>query len=198
MLAEKFSAGFSSWSRGKKGKDMSRIGKKPVPVPSGVDVSLNGQAVAAKGPKGELQAILSELVSVEQTDEGLVVSPRDKSQSARSFWGLSRSLIYNLVTGVSEGFEKKLELQGVGYRAQVQGQTLKLSLGFSHDVDFAIPEGIKVECASQTEISISGIDKQKVGQVASEIRAYRPPEPYKGKGVRYVDEYVFRKEGKKK
>ena len=177
---------------------MSRIGKKPVPIPSGVDVSLNGQAVAAKGPKGELQAILSELVSVEQTDEGLVVSPRDKSQSARSFWGLSRSLIYNLVTGVSEGFEKKLELQGVGYRAQVQGQTLKLSLGFSHDVDFAIPEGIKVECASQTEISISGIDKQKVGQVASEIRAYRPPEPYKGKGVRYVDEYVFRKEGKKK
>ena len=177
---------------------MSRIGKKPVPVPSGVEVSLNGNAVAVKGPKGELNAILSELVSVEQNDDGVLVSPVNKSQEARSFWGLSRSLVSNLVVGVSDGFVKKLELVGVGYRAQVQGQKLKLSLGFSHDVDYDIPEGIKVECPSQTEITVSGIDKQKVGQVGAEIRSYRTPEPYKGKGVRYEGEYIFRKEGKKK
>ena len=177
---------------------MSRIGKKPVVVPQGVEVSLNGQNIAAKGPKGELVATLSELVSVVQGDDGLTLSPVDKTQDARSFWGLSRSLVENIVTGVSEGFSRKLELQGVGYRAQMQGSTLKLSLGFSHDVNFPVPEGISVDCPSQTEIIVSGIDKQKVGQVAAEIRSYRPPEPYKGKGVRYEGEYVFRKEGKKK
>lgn len=177
---------------------MSRIGKKPVVVPDGVEVNLNGRAVAVKGPKGELSAILSDYVNVDSGEDGITVSPVDKSQTARSFWGLSRSLVENLVVGVSQGFDRKLELQGVGYRAQMQGNTLKLSLGFSHDVDFSLPEGIKVECPSQTEIVISGIDKQKVGQVASEIRSLRPPEPYKGKGVRYAGEYVFRKEGKKK
>ncbi|MCH1569177.1 MAG: 50S ribosomal protein L6 [Alphaproteobacteria bacterium] len=177
---------------------MSRIGKKPVVVPQGVEVSLNGQNIAAKGPKGELVVTLSELVSVVQGDDGLTLSPVDKTQDARSFWGLSRSLVENIVTGVSEGFSRKLELQGVGYRAQMQGSNLKLSLGFSHDVNFPVPEGISVDCPSQTEIIVSGIDKQKVGQVAAEIRSYRPPEPYKGKGVRYEGEYVFRKEGKKK
>jgi large subunit ribosomal protein L6 len=177
---------------------MSRIGKQPVVIPQGVEVNLNGQNLAAKGPKGELAVTLSDYVSVAQNDDGVTVTPIDKTQTARSFWGLSRSLVQNVVTGVSEGFSRKLELQGVGYRAQVQGTTLKLSLGFSHDVDFPVPDGIKVECPSQTEIVISGIDKQKVGQVASEIRSYRPPEPYKGKGVRYEGEYVFRKEGKKK
>ena len=177
---------------------MSRIGKKPVVIPQGVEVNLSGQNIAAKGPKGELVVKLSEYVTVAQNDDGVTVTPIDKTQTARSFWGLSRSLVQNIVTGVSEGFSRKLELQGVGYRAQVQGTTLKLSLGFSHDVDFPVPEGINVECPSQTEIVITGIDKQKVGQVASEIRSYRPPEPYKGKGVRYDGEYVFRKEGKKK
>ena len=177
---------------------MSRIGKKPVVIPQGVEVNLSGQNIAAKGPKGELVVKLSEYVTVAQNDDGVTVTPIDKTQTARSFWGLSRSLVQNIVTGVSEGFSRKLELQGVGYRAQVQGATLKLSLGFSHDVDFPVPEGINVECPSQTEIVITGIDKQKVGQVASEIRSYRPPEPYKGKGVRYEGEYVFRKEGKKK
>ena len=177
---------------------MSRIGKKPVTVPDGVEVTLNGQNVAVKGPKGELSVTLSDKVSVAKDDAGITVAPVDKSIKARSFWGLSRSLVENIVVGVSAGFDRKLVLQGVGYRAQVQGQTLKLALGFSHDVDFSVPEGITVECPSQTEIVISGTDKQKVGQVASEIRAYRPPEPYKGKGVRYEGEYVFRKEGKKK
>lgn len=177
---------------------MSRIGKKPVTLPQGVEVNLSGQNIAAKGPKGELAITLSDYVTVAQNDDGVTVSPIDKTQTARSFWGLSRSLVQNIVIGVSEGFTRKLLLQGVGYRAQVQGTNLKLSLGFSHDVDFPVPEGIKVECPSQTEIIISGIDKQKVGQVASEIRSYRPPEPYKGKGVRYDGEYVFRKEGKKK
>jgi large subunit ribosomal protein L6 len=151
-----------------------------------------------KGPKGELSATLSNLVSVSQDDNGLSVKPVEDTQTARSFWGLSRSLVENLVVGVSEGFKRKLILQGVGYRAQVQGQTLKLALGFSHDIDFPLPQGISIECPSQTEIIVSGIDKQQVGQVASEIRSYRPPEPYKGKGVRYEGEYVFRKEGKKK
>ena len=177
---------------------MSRIGKKIVNVPDGVDVNLNGQQVAVKGPMGELSATLSDLVTVAKDDDGVSVKPVDSSQSARSFWGLSRSLVENLVVGVSQGFNRKLILQGVGYRAQVQGQTLKLALGFSHDIDFPLPQGISVECPSQTEIIVSGIDKQQVGQVASKIRSYRPPEPYKGKGVRYEDEYVFRKEGKKK
>lgn len=177
---------------------MSRIGKQPVVIPQGVEVNLSGQNITAKGPKGELVVALSDYVKVAQNDDGVTVTPIDKTQTARSFWGLSRSLVQNIVTGVSEGFSRKLLLQGVGYRAQVQGTTLKLSLGFSHDVDFPVPAGISVECPSQTEIVITGIDKQKVGQVASEIRSYRPPEPYKGKGVRYEGEYVFRKEGKKK
>ncbi|MBT5517730.1 MAG: 50S ribosomal protein L6 [Rhodobiaceae bacterium] len=177
---------------------MSRIGKKPVEIPKGVEVSLNGQNMSVKGPKGELAVELSENVTVAQDDGGVTLAPANKSQTARSFWGLSRSLVQNLMTGVSEGFTRKLQLQGVGYRASMQGKTLKLSLGFSHDVDFPVPEGISVECPSQTEIVITGIDKQQVGQVASEIRSYRPPEPYKGKGVRYEGEYVFRKEGKKK
>ena len=177
---------------------MSRIGKKPVEIPKGVQVSLNGQNMSVKGPKGELAVTLSENVTVAQDDGGVTLAPANKSQTARSFWGLSRSLVQNLMTGVSEGFTRKLQLQGVGYRASMQGKTLKLSLGFSHDVDFPVPEGISVECPSQTEIVITGIDKQQVGQVASEIRSYRPPEPYKGKGVRYEGEYVFRKEGKKK
>ena len=177
---------------------MSRIGKKPVTVPQGVEVTLSGQQVAAKGPKGELAVILSDNVTVAQGDDGVTVTPINKSQTARSFWGLSRSMVENIVVGVSEGFDRKLEWQGVGYRAQMQGTTLKLSLGFSHDIDYPVPEGIKIDCPSQTEIIVSGIDKQKVGQVAAEIRSYRPPEPYKGKGVRYDGEYVFRKEGKKK
>lgn len=177
---------------------MSRIGKKVVNVPEGVEVQLNGREVAAKGPKGALSAMLSDYVSVAQNDDGIIVTPVSKSQAARSHWGLSRALVQNLITGVSQGFDRKLELQGVGYRAQMQGNTLKIALGFSHDINYPVPEGIKIECPSQTEIIISGIDKQKVGQVASEIRAYRSPEPYKGKGVRYEGEYVFRKEGKKK
>jgi large subunit ribosomal protein L6 len=177
---------------------MSRIGKKPVNVPNGVEVSLNGQHIAVKGPKGELAATLSDHVTVAQDEEGVKIKPLNSSQTARSFWGLSRALVENLVVGVSDGFNRKLILQGVGYRASVQGNKLKLALGFSHDVDFAVPDGILVECPSQTEIIVSGIDKQKVGQVASEIRSYRPPEPYKGKGVRYDGEFVYRKEGKKK
>ncbi|MDC0148189.1 50S ribosomal protein L6 [Alphaproteobacteria bacterium] len=177
---------------------MSRIGKKPVNVPNGVEISLDGQHIAVKGPKGELTATLSDHVTVAQDDEGVKIKPLNSSQTARSFWGLSRALVQNLVVGVSDGFNRKLILQGVGYRASVQGNKLKLALGFSHDVDFSVPDGILVECPSQTEIIVSGIDKQKVGQVASEIRSYRPPEPYKGKGVRYDGEFVFRKEGKKK
>ena len=177
---------------------MSRIGKKPVNVPNGVEVSLNGQHIAVKGPKGELAATLSDHVTVAQDEEGVKIKPLNSSQTARSFWGLSRALVENLVVGVSDGFNRKLILQGVGYRASVQGNKLKLALGFSHDVDFAVPDGILVECPSQTEIIVSGIDKQKVGQVASEIRSYRPPEPYKGKCVRYDGEFVYRKEGKKK
>ena len=159
---------------------------------------MSGQNVAVKGPKGELSVTLSEKVTVEKDDNGIVVSPIDKSIKARSFWGLSRSLVENIVVGVTAGFDRKLELQGVGYRAQMQGQTLKLALGFSHDINFPVPEGISVECPSQTEIVISGVDKQKVGQVCAEIRGFRPPEPYKGKGVRYAGEYVRRKEAKKK
>jgi len=177
---------------------MSRIGKKPVPVPSGVEVTISGQTVSAKGAKGTLGVVLSDYVTVSQGDDGVTVTPINKTQTARSFWGLSRTLVSNLVTGVSEGFTSKLELQGVGYRAQMQGYSLKMTLGFSHDVIFDIPEGIKIETPSQTEVVVSGIDKQVVGQVAAKIRSYRPPEPYKGKGVRYAGEYVFRKEGKKK
>ncbi|MYZ46643.1 50S ribosomal protein L6 [Propylenella binzhouense] len=177
---------------------MSRIGKKPVAVPSGVQASVEGQTVRAKGPKGELAVVLADRVTVAQADGGIKVDPRDESKEARSQWGMSRTLVQNIVTGVSRGFEKRLEINGVGYRAQVQGKSLSLALGYSHDVNYPIPEGIQIQCPKPTEIVVSGIDRQRVGQVAAEIRAYRPPEPYKGKGVKYADEFIFRKEGKKK
>lgn len=177
---------------------MSRIGKKPIPVPSGVTVTLDGQTVKVKGPKGELQTRLVDLVRIKQDSDDLIVSPVDQSKPARSAWGLSRTLVANLITGVTDGFTKKLEINGVGYRAALQGQGLQLNLGYSHDVVYAIPQGIDIKVPKPTEIVVSGIDKQRVGQVAAEIRAWRPPEPYKGKGVKYADETIFRKEGKKK
>ena len=177
---------------------MSRIGKKPVEIPSGVDIKIEGQTVTAKGPKGELSVTLIDDVKVEQTDDGIQVEPQGKSKRARSMWGMSRTLVANIIDGVTEGFTKQLEISGVGYRAQMKGSSLSLQLGLSHDVDYPQPDGIKIECPSQTEIIVSGIEKQLVGQVAAEIRAYRPPEPYKGKGIKYKNEYIFRKEGKKK
>ncbi len=177
---------------------MSRIGKKPVPVPSGVSVTIDGQTVKVKGSKGEMQARMVDLVNVKHENDEIVVSPVDQSKPARSAWGLSRTLIANLITGVTDGFTKKLEINGVGYRAALQGQGLQLNLGYSHDVVYAIPQGIDIKVPKPTEIVVSGIDKQRVGQVAAEIRAWRPPEPYKGKGVKYADETIFRKEGKKK
>lgn len=177
---------------------MSRIGKNPVEVPKGVTVTLNGQDLAVKGPKGELKLTLVDEVTVEQGEAGLTVRPRQDNQRGRAMWGLSRTLVQNLTVGVTDGFSKTLEINGVGYRAAIQGKNLQLNLGFSHDVLYPIPEGIDIKCTKPTEIVISGIDKQKVGQVAAEIRGYRKPEPYKGKGVKYAGEYVFRKEGKKK
>ncbi len=177
---------------------MSRIGKKPVVIRDGVQVAIEGQTVTAKGPKGELCVVLVGEVSVNMTDEGVSIQPVGTSKRAHSMWGLSRTLVDNIVTGVSDGFEKRLEINGVGYRAKLEGRKLQLLLGFSHDVEYSIPEGIEVQCPKPTEIVVSGIDKQKVGQVAAEIRSFRPPEPYKGKGVKYADEYIFRKEGKKK
>lgn len=177
---------------------MSRVGKKPVTVPSGVTATVDGQLVKVKGTKGELSFRVPDEVSIEFSDGSLKVNPRDQSKVARSKWGLSRSMIENIVDGVTKGFEKKLEINGVGYKAAVAGKILKLNLGFSHDVDYEIPAGISIVTPKPTEIVVSGIDAQKVGQVAAEIRAYRPPEPYKGKGVKYADEFIFRKEGKKK
>jgi large subunit ribosomal protein L6 len=177
---------------------MSRIGKKAIAVPDGVTVNVNGQTVSAKGPKGELKHVVNQDCLVKMGDDGVEVTPRDLSKRSRSMWGMNRTMIQNIVNGVKEGFEKKLEINGVGYRAAVQGQNLQLSLGFSHDVLYPIPAGISVACPKPTEIVVSGIDKQTVGQVAAEIRRYRQPEPYKGKGVKYADEYIFRKEGKKK
>jgi len=177
---------------------MSRIGKRPVPVPKGVTANVEGQTVTAKGPKGELVVALVDQVAVSMTDDGVKVEPRDQSKEARSLWGLSRTLVNNIFVGVTNGFEQRLEINGVGYRAQVEGKALNLALGYSHEVKFPIPEGIKIETPRPTEIVVSGIDKQKVGQVAAEIRRWRPPEPYKGKGVKYASEYIFRKEGKKK
>ncbi len=175
---------------------MSRIAKKPITVPSGVDVTIAGQSVSIKGPKGNLSMNLHETVSIAQDGAELKLAP--SADSAMAMTGTMRSLVNNMVVGVSDGFEKKLELIGVGYRAQAQGNKLNLSLGFSHPVEYAVPEGISIETPSQTEILVKGADKQKVGQVSAEIRAYRPPEPYKGKGVRYSNEYVLRKEAKKK
>ena len=177
---------------------MSRIGKKPVSVPSGVTATVDGQTLKVKGPKGAVQLVVHDDVIV-ALDKGMVkIDPRNDSKRARSMWGTYRTLVSNLVTGVTKGFEEKLEITGVGYRAAVQGKSLNLQLGFSHDVTFPIPEGITIATPKPTEINISGINKQTVGQVAAEIRGYRPPEPYKGKGVKYAGEYIFRKEGKKK
>ena len=177
---------------------MSRIGKRPVSVPDGVTASVDGQTVTAKGPKGELKFVVNEEVIVKMGEDGIKVDPRDQSKDARSKWGMSRTQIENIMTGVSQGFTKSLEINGVGYRAAMQGKNLQLSLGFSHEVIYDVPEGITVATPKPTEITVTGIDKQQVGQVAAEIRKYRGPEPYKGKGVKYADETIFRKEGKKK
>ena len=177
---------------------MSRIGKHPVEVPSGVTVTVNGQEVVAKGKVGELSFTVMDEVAVSQEDGKVVVAPKNDSRRARQMWATARTRINNLVIGVNEGFSKDLEIQGVGYRAAVKGSNLELQLGFSHDVIVPIPSDLKIACPSQTEISVSGADKQKVGQMAAEIRGFRPPEPYKGKGVRYKGEYILRKEGKKK
>jgi large subunit ribosomal protein L6 len=177
---------------------MSRIGKKAVAVPNGVTAALDGQTVTVKGPKGQLAFVLHDDVVATLEDGQLKVDPREDTKRARSMWGMSRTMVQNLVTGVTTGFEKRLDIEGVGYRAAVQGKTLTLALGYSHDVVYSIPEGIAVACPRPTEIVVSGIDRQQVGQVAAEIRAFRKPEPYKGKGVRYRGEFIFRKEGKKK
>ena len=177
---------------------MSRTGKKPIEAVSGVTVTVADRTVTAKGPKGEQSLTLMDIVNVKQTDGGIVVEPADDSREARAAWGTTRALINNMVIGVKDGFEKKLQIQGVGYRAAMQGKDLKLSLGFSHEVVYETPKGITIATPTQTEVTISGADKQQVGQVAANIRAYRKPEPYKGKGVRYVGEYIARKEGKKK
>ena len=177
---------------------MSRIGKNPVALPSGVSVTLGEGELTVKGAKGTLSMAVLDDVLVKLEDDAVTVAPRNDTKRARAMWGLHRSLIDNLVTGVNQGFSKELEIIGVGYRAQVQGRKLILQLGYSNDVEYDIPEGIEIACERPTAIKIDGIDKQKVGQVAAEIRGFRPPEPYKGKGIRYVGEYVLRKEGKKK
>jgi large subunit ribosomal protein L6 len=177
---------------------MSRVGKKPVTVPSGVTATVDGQTVKVKGSKGELSFVVPGEVTVAMQDGGVVVQPRNQSKEARSLWGTSRAQVANLIEGVSKGFEKKLEINGVGYRAAMAGKNLKLSLGYSHDIDYVVPAGITAATPRPTEIVITGIDKQRVGQVAAEIREFRGPEPYKGKGVKYAGEFIFRKEGKKK
>ena len=177
---------------------MSRIGKKPVELPSGVEASVSGQTVSVKGPKGTREFTATDDVTISVADGNVTVEPRGKSKRARQQWGMSRTQVANLVTGVTSGFKKELEIQGVGYRAQMQGNKLILNLGLSHDVNFEVPEGVTVPCPKQTEITIEGIDQQLVGQVAANIREWRKPEPYKGKGIRYKGEYIFRKEGKKK
>jgi large subunit ribosomal protein L6 len=177
---------------------MSRVAKNPITLPAGVEVKIDGRRVTVKGGKGALEHNIHASVKVEQSDNVLTFVPRDGSKNADALAGTTRALLNNMVTGVSQGFEKKLQLVGVGYRAQAQGQKLNLTLGFSHPVDYPVPEGITVETPSQTDIVIRGVDKQRVGQVAAEIRAYRPPEPYKGKGVKYADETIVRKEAKKK
>ena len=177
---------------------MSRIGKSPVPIPSGVTVTLDGQKVAIKGPKGELSWTVADEIEVAQEDGALTFKPRSDSQRARAMWGLSRTLVGNMVQGVTQGYERTLELVGVGYRAAMKGRALSMQLGFSHEVDIPAPDGITFTVPRQTEIRISGVDKQLVGEMAARIRKVRPPEPYKGKGVRYAGEKVRRKEGKKK
>jgi large subunit ribosomal protein L6 len=177
---------------------MSRIGKKAVPVPKGVTASIDGQKVAVKGPKGELSFVATDHIAITMEDGAIAVSPRDQSKEARAAWGMSRTMVANLLEGVTKGFERKLEISGVGYRAAVQGSNLQLNLGYSHDVVYPIPKGISVTTPKPTEIVVTGIDRQQVGQVAAEIREFRKPEPYKGKGVKYADETIHRKEGKKK
>ncbi len=177
---------------------MSRIGKKSVSVPKGVTATVNGQTVSVKGPKGELKETLNDYVAVAMQEDGIKVDPRDKTKLARSAWGMSRTLVANMMKGVTDGYSKSLEINGVGYRAAVQGKVLQLNLGYSHDVNYDIPAGIEIKTPKPTEITVSGINKQQVGQVAAEIRDWRGPEPYKGKGIKYAGEYIFRKEGKKK
>lgn len=176
---------------------MSRIANNPITIPAGVEINVNGNTVKVKGKKGEMTHQAHNLVSVTQEEDVLKLAARNNSKSANALSGTTRALLQNLITGVTEGFEQKLEIIGVGYRAQAQGKVLNLTLGFSHPVEFAIPEGITIETPSQTEVVIKGVDKQQVGQVAANIRNYRPPEPYKGKGVRYANERIIRKEAKK-
>ncbi|GAA0313101.1 50S ribosomal protein L6 [Rhodovulum strictum] len=177
---------------------MSRIGKRPVELPSGVTASVSGQTVEVKGPKGTRSFTATDDVTIAVEDGAVTVTPRGSSKRARQQWGMSRTMVANLVTGVTQGFKRELEIQGVGYRAQVQGNVLKLNLGYSHDVNFEVPQGVTVTTPKQTEIIVEGIDQQQVGQVAANIREWRGPEPYKGKGIRYKGEFIFRKEGKKK
>ncbi|WP_088184263.1 50S ribosomal protein L6 [Sphingobium sp. Z007] len=177
---------------------MSRIGKKPVAIPAGVTATIEGGQLSVKGPKGTLALQMRDEISYTLENDGISVQPANKTKAARAFWGMQRTLVQNLITGVTEGFSKKLLITGVGYRANSQGKNLKLQLGYSHDVDYAIPEGIEIKTPDNTTVEISGIDKQKVGQVAAEIRRWRKPEPYKGKGIKYAGEFIFRKEGKKK
>jgi len=177
---------------------MSRIGKKPVELPGGVSATLTGQTIEVTGPKGTRSFTATDDVTITVGENAVTVTPRGKSKRARQQWGMSRSMVANLVTGVTDGFKKELEIQGVGYRATMQGTNLKLALGYSHDVDFVVPAGVTVSAPKQTEVIVEGIDEQLVGQVAANIREWRAPEPYKGKGIRYKGEYIFRKEGKKK
>ena len=177
---------------------MSRIGKKPVDLPGGVEAKVSGQTIEVKGPKGTQSFTATDDVTLKVEDNAVTVAPRGKSKRARQQWGMSRTMVANCVAGVTEGFKKELEINGVGYRAQMQGNTLKLSLGYSHEVNFEVPQGITVTAPKPTQIIVEGNDSQQVGQVAANIREWRAPEPYKGKGIKYVDEYIFRKEGKKK
>lgn len=177
---------------------MSRIGKKPVTIPSGVTADIANGVITVKGPKGTLTLTMREEISYTMDGNAILVKPANDTKAARAFWGMQRTLVDNLVTGVTEGYTKTLNITGVGYRAAAQGSSLKLQLGYSHDVDFAIPDGIDIKTPDNTTVLISGIDKQKVGQVAAEIRRWRKPEPYKGKGIKYAGEFIFRKEGKKK
>jgi large subunit ribosomal protein L6 len=177
---------------------MSRIGKRPVPLPSGVTATTEGRTLSVRGPKGTLSLQMREEISYDVSEDGISVQPANETKQARAFWGMQRTLVQNLVTGVSEGFTKVLEITGVGYRATAQGKSLRLQLGYSHDVNVDVPEGIEIKTPDNTTVEVSGIDRQKVGQVAAEIRRWRKPEPYKGKGIKYRGEYIFRKEGKKK
>jgi large subunit ribosomal protein L6 len=177
---------------------MSRIGKKIIDIPEGVNVTINDSEILTAGPKGELSCENFSGTIVAQENNQITIVPVDESQASIQYWGIQRSLLNNNIIGVTQGYQKTLEINGVGYKAQMKGSNIQLSLGFSHDINYETPEGIKIEATTPTEITVSGIDKQKVGQVAAELRSYRPPEPYKGKGVKYKDEFIFRKEGKKK